>query len=85
MGGRICLCPTPISIFATARSVHELFLTSMALDGMPIAEVSDRRDFPIAGAFNRQWAAIEKRAAGFGQFDYPVDTRFCLLGLHSFC
>ncbi len=61
--------------------MHELFLTSMAHDGMSIAKVSNRRDFPIAGAFNRQRAAIEKRAADFGQFDHPVDTRFRLLGL----
>ena len=71
------------SQFASARSVHELFLTSMALDGMPIAVVSDRRDFPIAGVFNRQRTAIEKGAPGFGQLNHTVYARLRLLGFYG--
>lgn len=55
----------------------------MARDGMSIAEVSSRRDFTIAGAFNCQRAAIEKGTADFGQLDHPVYTRFRFLGLHG--
>ena len=77
-------CLQILATVASDRYLCDCFGNPVTFDGMSVSQVAVQRALLIAGAFERQRAAVEKSTSFSDQFDHPVDPRYGFLSSQGF-